>query len=235
MIELKFKNPTAILPARGDKLVLELCNDNWEVSGHVECDRITVLCNGDITAELYDEVKHTIDIRSMVYPNKDEICIKSPEGEYIHLLVHKFNGTEWITEEFFSSESTSMNVRISNLKGKVTEFPTIKGFTGNIIYPLNIKNYRTQLGYISAGTNRISTNYGNFPGKNRTLGVYMNQYDRFENTENAEFGVSEICAVDKNDKFIIEPLGYECTMKVAYPINKGTKIVHDLKWFMNNP
>ena len=235
MIELKFKHPTAILPARGDKLVLKLSNDQGEVTGHVECDRITVFCNNKITAENYTSKKNKIDIRTIAYPNNGEFGIVSPEGEYVHILVHKTNGTEWITEEIVSAEDASTKVHITNLKGKTTDVPTIKGFDGNINFPSIMGNYRAQIGYLSSGVTRVAIKYGSFPGKIRTIGVSMIDYNRLKDTEIKEFGVCEINA-DKNDKMIIEALGYECEMTTAFPINANgsTSIIHEVKWVMIN-
>lgn len=235
MIELKIKNTTVILPPKGDKLVLKLRNENNEVTGHIECDRVTVMRNGSVTADQYESVKHTMDVRSIAYPNNGELCVPSPKGEYVHILIHKSNGSEWVTEEIVSRFDEAMNVRITSLKAKTKDVPCIKGFDGDVKFPSTVSNYRILVGYSTAGTRRTTNKNGNFPGKLRSFNVSMIEYNRIEDTQVTEFGIQGIY-IDRQDKVIIEPMGYEYNMNITFPVNAagGTNTFHELNWIMVN-
>lgn len=238
MLIMKFERPTLILPRSSDgseSLVFEVGDENWSMSAHIECERITIIKAAN-KVDVKDYDKDICNYKSIIYPNGGAICFECPKDEYLQIILHHSNGTEELIEEFISTSNMSHTFIIKTKGCPLNIMPVIKGFSGSIIYD-GINKYRTKVECMINGYTSITPIFNEFiNNKIRNIDITTIQMDRINNKQYRDTGVSEIKIVNANEPFRIEPLGYECRMWAMYPTSTNPyqrKHISDLKWFIN--
>lgn len=237
MISLKFNKPTLVLPKLGDKLVIEFITA--DASRHFECEGIYVLRQMISQNTSFEDLVDEIAPGSIIYPNSGEFTIKNDQLSFLSIVLRR--SVELDTDDEVLDMRNAKDVMIKIHSKKETEAPpVIKGFSGEISYDKRFTKYSTKHCYQVGSRIKMDTHWEQFPDElHHFIKIQTTDYDRMYGRQITQFGVCEIEVMNENDRFIIEPLGYDYKMDTIYPVKTSMagdmKVLENLKMFINNP